>query len=52
MWAVRHEWVMSSAEEFVEEHRREILEVATGLFTRGIIAIPAQPEKGVAHVAG
>jgi hypothetical protein len=42
-WVARHEWVLSSAQEFVLEHRHEILETATDLFTRGIVNLPAEP---------
>jgi hypothetical protein len=50
-WAERYEWVMSATEEFVEEHSQEILDIAAASFARGIVTLPAQPEKGVEHVA-
>ena len=50
IWAERHEWVFSSAEAFVQEHQQEIVEVATALFSRGVITLPAQPEEGTEHV--
>jgi hypothetical protein len=49
-WAARHAWVFSSAEEFVQEHRQEVVAVATELFSRGVITLPAQPEEGAEHV--
>ena len=49
-WAQRHEWVFSSARAFVKEHCQEIVEVATALFGRGIITLPAQPEEETEHV--
>lgn len=50
MWAKRHGWVMDAAEEFVLEHWEEIVEVATALFGRGMVRLPAEPEKGLEHV--
>lgn len=50
MWARRHDWVEAAAQDFVADHRREIVDIATALFGRGIIRLPAPPGKGVAHV--
>jgi hypothetical protein len=50
-WARNYYWLCDQADEFIRNHQREIVEVATSLFTRGIISLPAQPEEGVAHVS-
>ena len=43
MWAKHHDWVHSSAQEFVLENRHAIIEVATVLYGCGIITLPATP---------
>jgi len=40
-WANRFHWIHREARLFVVRHQREIVEVATGLFARGIITLPA-----------
>ena len=45
MWSIRHDWLCSSALEFVLEHRHEIFETATSLYGRGIITLPVEPAK-------
>jgi hypothetical protein len=50
LWARRHGWVQAAAQDFIAEHRHEIVDSATALFGRGIVRLPALPGKGVAHV--
>ena len=45
LWAGRHEWVRSGATEFVIENRHQVIEVATSLYGRGIVSLPAEPAK-------
>lgn len=49
-WARRHDWIHDQAASFVDAHKLEIFEVATALFGRGVITLPAEPAKGESHV--
>jgi hypothetical protein len=44
-WANRFHWIRREARLFVARHQREIVEVATVLFGRGIVTLPAEPAK-------
>ena len=44
-WARNYYRLMDQAESFIQDHQLEIVEVATGLFARGIITLPAAPAK-------
>jgi hypothetical protein len=49
-WTKRFYWIHREAQIFVARHRREIVDVATGLFTCGIVTLPARPGSKVAQV--
>jgi hypothetical protein len=44
-WAKRLFWIRREAQFLVARHQQEIVQVATGLFARGIITVPAEPAK-------
>jgi hypothetical protein len=44
-WAWRHEWVTSSAEDFVIEHMEEIAKYARVMFTYGMAIAAAEPQE-------
>lgn len=48
-WARNYYHLMDRADEFVKEHKEEIVKVATGLFAQGIVTLPAKPEEGMAN---
>jgi hypothetical protein len=50
LWTLRHGFVTTSAEDYLAEHQQEVVEIATVLFGRGILVLPAGPAKGDAHV--
>lgn len=51
-WARNYYLLMERADAFVREHQYEIVEIATGLYARGIITLPASPAmEGKNHVA-
>lgn len=50
-WANRYHWIRREARLFVARHQQEIVEVAAGLYARGIITLQADAAKdGKDHV--
>lgn len=48
-WANRYNWIHREARIFVARHQQEIVDIATGLFTRGIMTLPVEPARRLAH---